>query len=103
MRQVAVRVIDRPLRSFEVAPDHDFAMFTKAGDRAVAQLVNRMIDAVATGTTERALRAMYRSGARAIEHAGHGEIYDTEVGDEIFDAISVPCARRGIDPEAILG
>jgi hypothetical protein len=69
----------------------------------VAQLVNRMIDAIAGGMKQGALRRIHRSRAKVIAHAGHDEIYDTEAGDEIFDAIYVPCVRRGIDPEAILG
>ncbi len=102
-RTVTFRVVDRPLIEFKVAPDHDFAMFTKAGDRAVARLVNDLITGLAHGTTktERELRRRYVQGRAAIRRQ-HDEIDDTEVGDEIFLALFVPCARRGFDPEAVV-
>ena len=103
-RTVTVRVVDRPLLSFQVADDHYFAMFTRAGDRAVGRLVNSLIAALAAGEIEnfRDLRHRYRQGVRAIERGGHDEI-DTPVLDEIFTALEVPLAMAGYDAESVMG
>jgi hypothetical protein len=100
---VTFRVIDRPLIELRVAPNHDFAMFSKAGDRAVARLVNDLITGIARGTikSERQLRRLYVRGRAAIRRK-HDEIDDTEVGDAIFEALYVPCKRRGYDPEYVV-
>jgi hypothetical protein len=103
-RTVTVRVVDRPLLSFQVAGDHDFAMFTPAGDRAVGRLVNSLIAALAAGEVDssRDLRRRYRRGVRSIERAGHEEVLDTAVRDEIFTALQVPLALGGYDAEVVM-
>jgi hypothetical protein len=103
-RTVHIRVVDRPILSFRIAPDHDFAMFTRAGNRAVAQLVNGLITALGTGEIKsfRDLRGRYLRGMRAIEAAGYDEVYDTDVVDEIFSALEVPCAKAGYDAESVV-
>jgi hypothetical protein len=102
-RTVRIPVVDRPILRFRVAPDHDFAMFTRAGDRAVARLVNRLITGLGTGEIVRFrdLRRRYLRGMRAIE-AAHEEVFDTEVVDEIFSVLEVPCAKAGYDAEAVV-
>ena len=98
-RTLRVRVIERPLRSFKVPADQSFSMFSRAGDRAVAGLVNALIEALAGATirTQTALDRRYRDGERAIVRAGHDEIGDTEVRDRIFEALEVPCGRVGLE------
>jgi len=100
---VAFRIVDRPLLDYRVGPNHDFAMFSKAGDRAVGGLVNSLITSLARGTikSERELRRRFVQGRAAIRRQ-HDEIDDTEVGDAIFLALYVPCVRRGYDPEAVV-
>jgi hypothetical protein len=104
-RTVVVPVRHRSPLSFRVAADHGFAMFTAAGNRAVARLVNRLITALAGGDIKSSsdLRQRYRRGVRAIARQGHDEVYDTDVGEEIFAVLEVPCARAGYDAEAVMG
>ncbi|MDA0169272.1 hypothetical protein OJ998_09260 [Solirubrobacter taibaiensis] len=99
---VRVRVLDRPIRSFKVALDHDFGMFSAAGDRAVARFVNDMIDRLARGElkTYRAFRRLYDAGFDRIERA-YDEAGDTAVRDAIADALYVPAARAGLDAETL--
>jgi hypothetical protein len=100
---VTFRIVDQPLLAYRVAPDHEFAMFTKAGNRAVARLVNQLITGLANRTikTQREMRRRYLAGFRAI-HKRHFEIEDSEVGDEIYTALLVPAVRRGFDLEAVM-
>lgn len=102
-RTVSVRIAPRPLISFRVALDHDFAMFSRAGDRAVARLVNELITGLATGeiTRFRDLRRRYQRGRRAIART-HDEIYDTAVQEEVFIALEVPLARAGYDANSVI-
>jgi len=99
-----LRVVRPPLRSFKVPPSHPFSMYTSAGDRAVARVVNALLEGLADGTirSERALRSRYLTGARALERAGHGEVYDTEVGDAINEVVQRPFALAGYSAEAVL-
>jgi hypothetical protein len=99
-----LRVVRPPLGSFKVPTSHSFSMFTSAGDHAVARLVNSLLDGLAGGSihSERALRSRYVSGTRALERAGHGEIYDTEVGDAIYEVVQRPFALAGFSAEAVL-
>jgi hypothetical protein len=103
-RTLRVRVIERPVRAFKVRADHDFAMFSARGNRAVARLVNSLIEGLAAGQirSERELRRRFLAGARAIERAGFDELGDTEVRDAIFVALEVPCARFGFSAEAVV-
>ena len=103
-RTVRIPVVDRPILSFRVAPDRYFAMFTRAGDRAVARLVNGLITALGTGEigNVRDLRERYLRDMRAIEAAGHEDVWDTDVVDEIFTALEVPCAKAGVDAESVV-
>jgi hypothetical protein len=79
-------------------------MYTRAGDRAVARLVNTLLEGLADRSirSERALRSRYLAGARALERAGHGEVYDTAVGDEIHRVVWRPFALAGFNAEAVL-
>ena len=79
-------------------------MFSAAGDRAVRRLVNRLITGIASGAIDssRALRRRFQRGADAIDAAGHDEIWDTAVLDEIFEALYVPARRRGLRLESAL-
>jgi hypothetical protein len=97
---VRVRVLERPIRSFKVSLDHDFEMFSAAGNRAVARFVNNMIDRLASGTldTRRAFRRPYDAGIDRIERV-HDEITDTAVLDAIAEALTVPAARAGLATE----
>ncbi len=100
---VAFRIVDVPMIELQVAPDHDFAMNSKAGNRAVARLVNDLIAGLAHGTirSQRELRGRFVKG-RAALRSRYGEIVDdTDPGDAIFEALYVPCKRRGYDPEVV--
>jgi transposase len=98
---VRVRVLDRPLRSFRVGARHDFAMFSRAGDRAVGRLVNALIERLAAGAPFRELVRRYRAGLRTIERR-HPEVRDTAVLDEIQRALEVPLTRAGYDVESLV-
>ena len=102
-RTYAVRVIRRPIRSFKVAPSHDFAMGSRAGNRAVGRLVNALLEGLASGAirSERALIRRYKAGARIVDDYDGG--IDTAVGDEIFKATLVPFALKGFSAESVLG
>ena len=52
------------LGSFKVGPRHDFAMFSRAGDRAVGRMVNAMIDGLASGWSYRTLAREYDKSPR---------------------------------------
>ena len=99
---VRVRVLDRPIRLFKVRLDHDFAMFSAAGNRAVARFVNDMIERLARGElkTYRAFRRPYDAGIDRLERQ-YDEASDTAVRDAIADALYVPAARAGLDAETL--
>jgi hypothetical protein len=98
-----VRVIEKPIRSLKVAPDHDFGMKTTPGNRLVAALVNDLIDVAASGRpTERALQARWARGRREIRRAGHREIGSDRVHREIYEALVVPLTRAGYDVDMVL-
>ena len=102
-RAVVIRVVDRPLLSFQVPLDHEFEMFTRSGNRAVARLVNRLIAGLADGTIDsyKELRRIYVRGVHAIERRGRDE-FDTPVLDEIFSVLEVPLARLGYSAESLV-
>jgi len=98
---VAVRVIGRPLRSFKVGPSHSFEMFSRAGDRAVGRVVNGVIERLASGASYRAIERFYQDGIEAIDKR-YGEVHDTAVGDQIYDALDIPMRRRGFSAEDLV-
>jgi hypothetical protein len=100
---VQVRVPRRPLRSFLVRPNADFAMFSKAGDRAVARFVNGLIEGLASGAiaTKRELVRRFDAGFLALDRK-YEEAADTAVRDEIYDALYIPLRLSGYDPEEVL-
>jgi hypothetical protein len=98
---VRVRVLSRPLRSFKVGPRHDFAMFSRAGDRAVGRMVNDLIDGLASGWSYRTLVRAYDKAMTAIERR-FNEVRDTAVLDEIQAALEVPVTRSGYSIEGLL-
>jgi hypothetical protein len=102
-RTLRFRIVERPLLAYRVSPNHDFAMFSRAGNRAVARLVNETIEALAAHeiTSGRELRRRFQRGLSAIERH-HGEVFDTDVLDEIFTAVQVPFGRAGYDAEDVL-
>lgn len=102
-RTFRVRVDRRPLGAFRVGPSHDFAMGTRAGNRAVGRFVNRLIDGLAKREirSERELIRRYKASARAVDRIG--PVFDTAVGDEIYEVVLVPFALAGYDAEAVLG
>jgi hypothetical protein len=97
-----VRVLDRPIRLFKVRLDHDFEMFSAAGNRAVTRFVNDIIERLARGElkTYRAFRRPYDAGIDRIE-TQYDEASDTAVRDAIADALYVPAARAGLDAETL--
>lgn len=101
---VLVRVVRRPLRSFKVSEDHDFSMYTKAGNRAMARLVNSLIEGLAAKTirSERQLRRAYLDGAAAIERTFPQDELDTPVLDEVFVVTEPPFALAGYSAEGVL-
>ena len=98
---VRVRVLSRPLRSFKVGTRHDFAMFSRAGDRAVGRMVNDLIDGLAAGWSFRTLVRAYDTAMTAIERR-FDEVGDTAVLDEIQAALEVPVTRSGYSIESLL-
>jgi hypothetical protein len=100
-QRVRFRVIERPILSYLVGPNRDFAMFSKAGNRAIGRLVNELIRSAAA--REGGLRRRYRVGIRAIERAYPADDIDTAVKDEMFTALDVPLALAGYDAEAVMG
>jgi len=101
--RVAFRIVERPLLDYRVTLNHDFEMYSKAGNRAVARLVNRLITGLARGTikSRRELRRQYVHGSAAIRRQ-----YDAIDGDDaveaIYEALYVPLKRKGYDPDSIL-
>ncbi len=101
---VAFRIADLPLLDYLAEPGHQFEMLTKAGNRAVARLVNRLFSGLARGAikSERDLRRRFVRGRAAIR-VKHAEIDDIEVREAIIGALYVPCKRRGFDPGYVVG
>ena len=103
-QSVRVRVARMPLRSFKVSEDHDFSMYSKASNRAVARLVNSLIEGLAARTirSERELRRRYLEGYAAIERAFPAEELDTPVVDEIYRVTEPPFTLAGYSAESVL-
>ena len=95
---VRVRVIEKPIRSLKVAPDHSFGMKTAAGNRLVVALVNDLIERAARGgASEESLHRVYARGRAAIRRAGHREISSQRVRRRIDDALDIPLTRAGVE------
>ena len=93
-----VRVLRRPLRSFKVAPDHDFASCTRGGNRRLGQLVNSIIEGLADGSLKSAgaIRRAWRRGFDAIERDFPDEcLGDTDVRDHIYEVLDTPLTLAG--------
>ncbi len=93
-----IRVIRRPLRSFKVAPDHDFATCTRGGNRRLGQLVNSIIEGLADGSLNSAwtIRRTWRRGFDAIERAFPDEcLGDTDVREHIYEVLDTPLTLAG--------
>jgi hypothetical protein len=99
-----VRVLKPPIRTFEVAPRHRFDMESRAGDRAIARLVNDIIETVARGrVSDRTLERRYSRGLKAVARRfGTDSTYSQEVESAIYDALWLPFARTGHDTGSIL-
>ncbi len=103
-RTLRVRVVEVPLRSFKVDPDAGFAMFTTAGDRAVAGFVNALIEGLASGAihSQGELRRRYTAGKAALARAGHDELGDTAVREALSEALYEPISRAGYDADIVI-
>jgi hypothetical protein len=102
-RLVRFRLAARSLLSFRVGLNHNFLMYSRAGDRAVVRFVNGLITALAGGEIDsfKELRRRYRRGLRAIERR-HDEVTETDPLDEIFTVLEVPLARKGYSVETVM-
>jgi hypothetical protein len=95
---LTVRVLRRPLRSFKVAPNHDFATCTKGGNRRLGQLVNSIIDGLADKSlgSAREIRRAWRRGSDAIEREYPQEcLGDTDVREHIYEVLDAPLTLAG--------
>jgi hypothetical protein len=101
---VRVKVIEPPLLSLKVAPDHDFGMASPAGDRAVALLVNDLIVRAAARQDgdPMALQRRFHRGVVAIRRAGHREINRSKVRQEIYRVLELPLSRALYDVDRVL-
>lgn len=101
---VRVKVIEPPLLSLKVAPDHDFGMASAAGDRAVALLVNDLIGRAAARRDgdPMALQRRFHRGVAAIRRAGHRGINRSKVRQEIYRVLELPLSRALYDVDIVL-
>jgi len=99
-----VRVRKPPVRTFKIALGHRFYMETRAGDRAVARMVNDIIETVARGhVSDAALERRYSREIKAIARRfGPDSTYSQEVEGEIYETLWLPFARTGHDTGTIL-
>ena len=104
-RTYRVRVIQRSMRAFRVGPSRRFASGSRAGDRAVGQLVNAMLEGLHTREirTERELQRRYQAGKRELERAGYDLGYDSAIQRRILAVLEVPLALKGYFAERVLG
>jgi hypothetical protein len=103
-RQLQVRVVRRPLRSYKVGPGHDFGFDTAAGNRAAVRFVNSLIDRLAARSVRgtRAVATAFEDGLTALRRAGYEEVEDGEVRDALFRALRLPVVVAGYDAQLIL-
>ena len=99
-----VRVLTPPLRTLKVPLSRNFWMDTPAGNRAVARLVNDMIETIARGhVSSAALSKRYSRSIRAIARKfGPDYTYSDDVGTAIYDALWIPLARTHHDVGYVL-
>ncbi|WP_028063476.1 hypothetical protein [Solirubrobacter soli] len=93
-----VRVARHPLRSYKVAPNHDFATCTRGGNRRLAQLVNSIIEGLADHSlaNARAIRRAWSRGIAAIERDFPDEcLGDTDVREHVYDVLDTPLTLAG--------
>lgn len=70
-----------------------YGMFTKEGSLAVSVLVENALKLPVT-TTNGELYAFLTAGMKEIKKAGHGEVYDTEVREQIIGEIEKRTKRE---------
>lgn len=70
-----------------------YGMFTKEGSKAVAALVELTLMLPMTVTNEE-LYASLKTGMKEIKKQGHGEVYDTEVREQIIGTIEKRTKRE---------
>ncbi|HEY6892481.1 MAG TPA: hypothetical protein VI300_32045 [Solirubrobacter sp.] len=101
---VRVRILKPPIRTLKVRVGRNFWMDTPAGNRAVARLVNDMIETIARGhVSSQALAKRYGRGIRAIARKfGPDYTYSDEVSNAIYEALWIPLARTHHDVGSIL-
>jgi hypothetical protein len=101
---VRVRVLKPPIRTLKVPLGRKFGMETPAGNRAVARLVNDMIETIARGhVSSAALSKRFARSIRAIARKfGPDYTYSDEVGTAIYDALWIPLARTHHDVGYVL-
>ncbi|MDA0161237.1 hypothetical protein OM076_13240 [Solirubrobacter ginsenosidimutans] len=99
-----VRVLEPPIRTLKVPLGRKFGMETPAGNRAVARLVNDMIETIARGhVSSAALSKRYSRSIRTIARKfGPDYTYSDEVGTAIYDALWIPLARTHHDVGYVL-
>jgi hypothetical protein len=86
----------------EITPtDRDYGMFSAAGNRAAARLVDAVIEKLKSRPSLREINAFISRRMEAIADAGHKEIYDTAVRDRLFIALEQPIERAGLDPDEV--
>jgi hypothetical protein len=92
----------RHLPDDEITPtDGNYGMFSAAGNRAAARLVDAVIEKLKSRPSMREVNALISRRMEAIADAGHKEIYDTAVRDLLYLALEQPVERAGLDPEEL--
>ncbi|MDA0182365.1 hypothetical protein OJ997_18805 [Solirubrobacter phytolaccae] len=97
-----VQVARPPLSSFKVAADHDFGMGTPEGNRAVADLVNGLIDGFERGEIkdDSAFYARWKAGQKALENAGYA--VSGHLMDQLLAVLKIPAALAGFTARAVI-
>jgi hypothetical protein len=101
---VHVRILRPPIRTLKVRVGRNFWMDTPAGNRAVARLVNDMIETIARGhVSSAALAKRYSRGLRAIARKfGPDSTYSDDVVNAIYEALWIPLARTHHDVGSVV-
>ena len=101
-RTVVVPVRRRGILGLRVSLDHDFGMSSRAGNRAVARLVNRLITRLARNeiTSYDQLHGAYLRSLERVSHR-HDEVLRSAVIDKLLRALRKPLARFGYDAGAL--
>lgn len=99
-----VDVVRPPLSSFKVPADHDFAMGTPDGNRAVAAFVNGLLDAFERGeaTSTEALGSRYYPWVKSMEREGFQAVTNTGVVQRMNAALKIPAALAGCTVSAVI-